>query len=202
MEGKKCEVNLKSPKLVGQTYYKRMEKTLRQAGKTSERFGEKIMCLTRASTYWKKNHETKIADLINKRKEGDKLIQPLQCEQATPVMVGADVSTLYPSMDNIGSAEMAAKSIRESEVKFNNIDYQKLATYLTLTLGKEGLTEAGLGHVITLKINKKCNARSLAAASNKKEENWVHLDQSKLDEETKRDLMSYLITKQLIIFIK
>ena len=160
------------------------------------------MCLTRASTYWKKNHETKIADLINKRKEGDKLIQPLQCEQATPVMVGADVSTLYPSMDNIGSAEMAAKSIRESEVKFNNIDYQKLATYLTLTLGKEGLTEAGLGHVVTLKINKKCNARSLAAASNKKEENWVHLDQSKLDEETKRDMIALMVKIAVLVMIE
>ena len=49
--------------------------------------------------------------------------QPLQCELATPVMVGADASTLYPSMDSIDSAEMAAKSIRESEVKFSNIDY-------------------------------------------------------------------------------
>ena len=110
---------------MGQTYYKRMEKTLRQAGKTSERYGEKIMCLMRASTYWKKNHETKIADLINKRKEGDKLIKPLQCEKATPVMAGADVSTEASLLS--GSTE------RCSEVNTGD-NHQPITVSLTLII--------------------------------------------------------------------
>ena len=56
--------------------------------------------------------------------------------------------------------------------------------------------------MVTVKLNNKCTAKSLEAASNRKDENWVHLDQSKLDEETNRDMIAHMVKVAVLVMIE
>ena len=65
-----------------------------------------------------------------------------------PILLGADVSTLYPSMDALGTAELAAKSVRETRVEFEGINYDILAVYIFLLLGSQVMSKIGLSRSI------------------------------------------------------
>ena len=41
-------------------------------------------------------------------------------------MIGADVCVLYPLMDTVATAELAAESVRQSDIKFAGIDFKML----------------------------------------------------------------------------
>ena len=65
----------------------------------------------------------------------DPPLPPLQDFTAKPVLIGGDAVALYPSLDMVGTIEMVASVIIESEVEFKNVDLKPLLVYLTLVLG-------------------------------------------------------------------
>ena len=140
------------------------EKELRRSGKDKKkRFNDSLKDMLRATEFWRKRHGADI-DILqtgNGNVYENEELPPLQNFNKTPVMVGADVCTLYPSMDGIGSAELAAQSIRESGLEFKHINYQMLAIYLFLVIGNIGMSEAGLKHVVPQRKNKESKATSL-----------------------------------------
>ena len=100
-------------------------------------------------------------------------IPPLQDFSQKPVLVGGDAVALYPSLDLIGTTEMVARVIMDSDVKFENIDYGYLLVYLLLILGEEGLRDSGLKEYIPRRTNwKDSKACSLAAQLNRDMKNW------------------------------
>ena len=60
------------------------------------------------------------------------------------VFIVADVSALYPSLDQVETAGITANAVRESNVCFQNVSYDELAVYLALTIGKEGMNKWGV----------------------------------------------------------
>ena len=119
----------------------------------------------------------------------------------TPVFFGADVCTLYPSRDILGTADLASKSILESKVKLEGIKVKMLAIYLFLVLGRRSMHKLGLAKLIPNRLNKKTQAASLSASINRNTENWS-LSNEKISEETLRVMMAALIKILTIVLMK
>ena len=102
-----------------------------------------------------------------------------------PVMIGGDVKALYPSLDGIATAQIAADSVRRSKVKFSGINVYFLMVYLFLVLGRDGMTKAQLQDCIPARKNKS-NAMSLSSIQNRNMNTWdfsnVSLTENKIRE--------------------
>ena len=107
--------------------------------------------------------------------------------------MGGDAIALYPSMDIIGTTEMVAKVVSESDVKFNNVNLEYLVVYLFLVLGEDELKENGLGEFVPRRAKwKDSRAKSLSSKINIEISNWsVNLDGISWEE--KRILITLLI---------
>ena len=56
-------------------------------------------------------------------------------------IVGTDVEALFPSLADIESAKIVREAVRDSEMKFNNIDYNCGLVYLRIIGGADYLKE-------------------------------------------------------------
>ena len=97
---------------------------------------------------------------------------------------------------------MKAKSIKESKVEFLNMDFKRMTVYIFLILGREGMVETGLEHLIPVKINPKYRAQSLAATSIRDMENWKNIDPALLDNITKRNLVALMVKIAILVMVE
>ena len=74
--------------------------------------------------------------------------ESFQDMDSTPILVGADVKTLYPSLSIQGTAELASEAVKNTNIKFTGFDYQFIAIYLFLILGTVGMRKLGLSKYI------------------------------------------------------
>ena len=51
------------------------------------------------------------------------------------MFIGADVSALYPSLDQVETAAITANAVGQSKVELEEIAYDELSVYLELTIG-------------------------------------------------------------------
>ena len=121
-------------------------------------------------------------------KDSEKILQDFTKE---PVLIGADVQALYPNLDGLCVAKIAANAVRETKVKFSGINYYFLVVYLLLVLGFEGMHRNGLGECIPRR-KKKSNARSLASLNNRDMNNW-DFTKVKLTPDLKIELLAMMI---------
>ena len=78
----------------------------------------------------------------------------LQDETAPPIMVGGDVVALYPSMEAAPTGAMAYQAVKETQVKFEKINYKFALIFLLLSIGQPAMNATGLGHLVPAR--KKC----------------------------------------------
>ena len=63
---------------------------------------------------------------------------PLQMERTSGLsVVGTDVEALFPSLPDIESAKVVRCAVKESNIIFNNVDYNRALVYLRLVGGKD-----------------------------------------------------------------
>ena len=124
----------------------------------------------------------------------------LQDMTEKPILVGGDAVALYPSMDNIGTAELVSHAVEQTRVEFKNIDYGFMSIYLYLVLGREGFVENGLIEYIPKREKWiKSKAKSLAAQINRERVNWrVYTDD--MDKKAERKMLA-LMTKVLVLVL-
>ena len=122
--------------------------------------------------------------------------QEIQDFNRTPVFIGGDVNALYPSMNQVASAELAFEAVLRSDVEYTGIDYRFLLVYLTLVLGETELKKMGLAHVIPWK-KEKDESNSLMVKKNRDMNGWIfNLEQ--LSERDKRYLVASMIKTAVI----
>ena len=167
-------------------------------------FNEAIMARCRATNLWgkintserKKVEQGHVDDTIDFKRncwsqKDDS--PPIQDYSQRPVLIGGDAVALYPSMDMIGTTEMVARVALESNVKFDNINYQYLLVYLYLVLGEEVFRENGLGELIPSRSNwKESKAKSLSSRINRNMENW-RTNTDNISDQEKRILVLLLL---------
>ena len=98
---------------------------------------------------------------------------PLQDFNSEPLLLGADVISLYPSLDGIAVAKLTGNAVRKTKVAFSGINYLFLCVYLYLIIGGDEMRKLGLGSCVPKKKKKKDEGvKSLAATLNRETENW------------------------------
>ena len=123
---------------------KRNENNYRKSARDSKQFSEKLRHMYRAGINWKSGDTLDLENVVNK----EIMNVEIQDFNARPVFFGGDVKALYPSLDQISTAEIAAEAIMDTGVMFEEIDYDLLAIYLLLNLGKVEKRRMGLNEVI------------------------------------------------------
>ena len=166
-------------------------KTLRNDADKSGSFNDAIMTRCRATSIWRTIDAAKRSKLTGPRKSNivasttptSPLTRhhphpahppSLQNFGAKPVLIGGDAVALYPSMDMLGTTEMIAETIVNSDIEFKNINLKYLMVYLKLVLGDEILRENGLGAFVPRRTEWKCTrAKSLSSQINREMNNWA-----------------------------
>ena len=113
-------------------------------GKSSKNLTEIIKNNCLAGLAWqrinkRRQEERRQKARANRRKIRGKEVPELQEEKF--VFIGADVCALYPSLDHIETAAITANAVKESNLYFQDIAYDELSIYLSLTIGKDGMTK-------------------------------------------------------------
>ena len=70
------------------------------------------------------------------RRDEEKRV-PLQNKSVKPILLGADVVALYPSIDAVAGAQLVSEAILRSNVSFEGIDFDWLSVYLYVVIGEE-----------------------------------------------------------------
>ena len=86
---------------------------------------ERIVHGIKAGTHWDNSTSLQQRELLNSQNE--KLIQD---QQATPILFGCDVVALYPNLEPIIVAHVAAQTVKESDIKFSGVNFYFLIAYL------------------------------------------------------------------------
>ena len=60
----------------------------------------------------------------------------LQNFNTKPILLGADVEALYPNMERTATGGMIYQAVLESDISFQGINYELLAIYLFLVMGR------------------------------------------------------------------
>ena len=173
---------------------------MRKRAEKKNNMTEKVRDLTSAGIFWKRRDEE-----INKteREAGADTSEsdtpPLQELDSDPIMIGGDVMTLYPSLDTITTSQIAAQAVRNTEVKFGGIDYDRLSVYLTLILGEHILNKYGLYHIIPRRKDDS-KAVSLAAKNNKDLTGW-EVGNTYFSDKDKREMVALLVQTCTIILM-
>ena len=72
----------------------------------------------------------------------------IQDFNGTPILFGADVAALYPSLEQTDTAALVAKAVEETDIEFAGVDYEIIAIYLLLTVGEQGIRRLDVGNMI------------------------------------------------------
>ena len=155
-------------------------------GTLNERISQGI----KAGQLWgERNNQTKTS--------GSCRTTTIQDHSAKPIMLGCDVLGLYPNLDPVSVAQVAADAVRMTETNFNGIDFGLLSIYLLLTLGRSTLFKAGLGGCIPRRKNKS-NSASLTSLGNRDINNW---DTSviRVDDWSKKEILAHLIQNMILL---
>ena len=67
------------------------------------------------------------------------------------ILLGADVISLFPSLDTKEMADVVMKELLKTSMTFQEIDWKELATYVALNLDPGEIRKAGLERVCPLR---------------------------------------------------
>ena len=168
----------------------------RRSADNRKKFNESISDLSTAGMNWSKRNKIMYESTLNKKHAPESI----QDFTAKPMMIGSDVSALYPSLDIVATAELAQDAVIKSKVKFEGVHFGWLAVYLYLIIGTSGMLTAGLGDAIPRRIENKSDPKSLASKTNKNIYNWICNDD--LTEELKRKMIGMMIKISTLVLME
>ena len=168
----------------------------RKSAEKRKKFNESISDLSTAGMNWSKRNKIMYESTLNKKH----VSEPIQDLTAKPMMIGSDVSALYPSLDIVASAELAQEAVIKSKVKFEGVHFGWLAVYLYLIIGTSGMLTAGLGDAIPRRVENKSDPKSLASKTNKNIHSWICNDV--LTEDLKRKMIGMMIKISTLVLME
>ena len=93
----------------------------------------------------------KIAKMFNGRRvleARDTIRKEVIQDEEDLVVTGADMEGLYPNLSDIEVAQLCFEAIMNSDIKFENIDYQKAGTYVALHLTEDEQRRSPLARIL------------------------------------------------------
>ena len=201
-----CTVGVRKEKMYTDgTWEKSMENSWRKSAKTRTNLNCTLADSVNAAYYWAKERDvqnlTKLKEMnfYDYKGKSDEL-PPIQDIDEKPVLVGGDVEALYPSMEAIPTSQIAFTAVMESEVEFQNINYDILSIYIFLTLGCNVMYKYDLGKCIPRRRYDNSKAKSLAATSNRSEKEWITKN-GVYEKEEKRKLLALMVQTGVLLMM-
>ena len=108
--------------------------------------------------------------------------------------------SLYPNLDPVSMARIAADSVRETKVNMSGINYMFLIIYLTLVLGEKHLMKHGLGHCLPKRMTGN-NSNSLAGEINRDLRNW-DFKKTKICKRDKVELVALMVQIMVLLMTR
>ena len=170
--------------------------------KSSSTFNDKVGSDLAKSILWGQRKKLQ-SEILNGRKDTVDITNekercpPLQDFQKKPVLVGADVAALYPSLDRVITGAMVYDAAIQTDIEFCGFDYKMLAVFLYLIMGHTQMLKCGLKDCIPQRRGPHNNVRSLAAACNRDMSEWVVRDY-KFTPEIKKRMIARMLQIETI----
>ena len=70
------------------------------------------------------------------------------------IVMGADVCSMYPSLDAVASSKLVYKAVMESNVKFKGLNIKEVVTYLAIKLNITEARMAKISHLLPTRKHK------------------------------------------------
>ena len=179
------------------------EKSHRQLGERKTDFDLSVKHNCLAGKVWNDRRKEELGRPggITNNKEPEPQVTQIQDESENFIFFGADVSALYPSLDQIETAALVADSIQSADIEYVGMDFDRMCIYLYLTMGENGMRELGLGDYIPVKIDDgKNKSFSLNTKFNRDLVNWrFSLQYTK---ETQRKLVAAMVHVASIVLMQ
>ena len=137
------------------------------------------------------NHEPK--------KHGTDKIPELQNFSEKPILIGADVASLYPNLKKEITGEMMYRAVLECDIKFEGLNYGLLNVYLFLVLGASCMFKCDLGDCKPIRKGKS-NARSLLVKTNRDQNEW-EIKQENFTDELMKKMLGRLLQITTIVLM-
>ena len=171
-----------------------MQEVLKSKSENAKYFPDKLENDMYGSVIWGRKLDLMEENKVTAKKDRieQNVRKNIQNFQQKPVLLGADVAALYPNLEKTITGELIYRSVLESDIKFDGMDYTRMAIYLTLVLGIPGMHKSGLSECIPRRINSESNSRSLNNKLNRDMTNWKMKDGG-FSESMKRKLLGRLL---------
>ena len=182
------------------------EKEVKKQGENKKIFQDILLTNMHLSVIWgEKKHLEREVDYKSRSKSindmgGPTDTPPLQDTNAKPVLVGADVSALYPNLDKIVTAAAMYEAVLLSDVKFSGFDFERLAVFLYLTMGEAQLIKCGLEVCIPKRRFLNASARSLSAKGNRDMAEWI-VHSHKFTDSHKKEMIARMIQLETLVLM-
>ena len=167
---------------------------------------ERIFNGLKAAQFWEKDFKQKNESFGSNNiqcKNNDESVTkpPLQDFNSEPLLLGADVISLYPSLDGIAVAKLTGNAVRKTKVAFSGINYLFLCVYLYQIICGDEMRKLGLGKCVPKKKEKKDEGvKSLAATLNRETENW-DFDGVIFTEWSKREMIAIMVEISVLVLV-
>jgi len=99
------------------------------------------------------------------------LVNGIQDDEGKYMFFGADVTALYPSLNQVETAAIVAEAVEKSSVEYAGMDFDRMCVYLYLTIGPNGMKECNLSECIPKRAGDS-SSLSLNAKTNKDLMGW------------------------------
>ena len=100
--------------------------------------------------------------------------------------MGSDVKSLFPSLKNIETARLARCAVLQSEIKFDNWDFQKALRYIFINGGREYISKSGLLRHCPKWKGGRVDLLAVGGDKSKDSNNWVDSWKEIFESEKKR----------------
>ena len=90
------------------------------------------------------------------------------------VVTGADVEGLYPNLSDIEVAQICFEAIMNSDIKFENIDYQKAGKYVAMHLTEDEQRRSPLARILPRRKSGVRGVRPGVSSNPNNDECWTY----------------------------
>ena len=82
------------------------------------------------------------------------------------------MAALYPSLSQVKTSIITAEEVRDSNLYFQDIQFEELAVYLALTIEREGMARWNIEHCYPNRLGDHGDPKSLSSVINRNMSNW------------------------------
>ena len=120
-------------------------------------------------------------------------------------IIGADVVSMYPSLDAVAASKLVYEAVLESKVEFKGLNHKEVITYLALNMNITEARHAKIAHLLPKRRSRRgrrplITGKQAMAAESHHEEHWIFPSEKPTRQELKMLFAKCLEIATLTLF--